>query len=1134
MQNAGWLYAFCNSCFYTMYFEPLYTRFFRIFHNAVLLLFLVTCACTPTEEILFESVSPKDSGISFENVLTNTAELNILTYLYFYNGAGVAVADFTNDGLPDIYFTANMEADKLYINKGDLRFEEVTRSAGIQNVGGWTTGVTHVDINHDGLLDIYICKVSGFLSLEGHNLLYINQGLNEKGTPVFKEAAAAYGLDFSGLSTQASFFDYDLDGDLDMFLLNHSVHPNRNYGKGKNREIPDWRSGDKLFRNDHGKFTEVTQNSGIFQGKIGYGLGVAISDINNDGYPDIYVGNDFFENDYLYINQQNGTFKEVSHNDPGILGHTTHYSMGNDIADINNDGRTDIISLDMLPEELHTYKTSGAELPFQTYAQYLKNGYAPQFMQNTLHLNRGNGVFSEIAFAAGIAATEWSWAPLLADLDNDGYKDIFITNGIKGASNDMDYINFIANENIQRRIANGLNTEDMGMIDELPEKKVANYFFKNNRDGTYSNQQGIWFNSLPSLSNGSAFADLDNDGDLDLIVNNVNAPASVIENKSTQRFPEHNHLTVSFNGSKKNPFGIGASVTLYCEKEQLLQENFVSRGYLSSVPPEVHFGLGTITKIDSIHIKWPDGRFQSLPAPPLNQKIEVSHTNAKIHAPSIKRNSPPALLENTLNPLAFIHKEHPSIEFNRDPLIPFAYTNEGPGIAIGDSNLDGKDDIFICGAKMQPSTLFVQDTHGHFVPQQPALFIEDSIQEDIAAIFTDIDIDGDQDLIVVSGGNEFREGTPLTPRLYINDKGVYKKDTLSFTDTYVNASTVKAVDFNTDGYPDLCITSNQLPWQYGQSPKQYLFANNRDGTFSDVSSSFGIEFQNIGNVQDIIWDDLNSDGKPDAIAVGHWMPVSVFINEGDRLKLQKQNGLDKTHGWWNSVQAADIDHDGDLDLIAGNWGLNTRIKASKKEPITLYRNDFDDNGKTEPVITYFYQDQETLFASKDDLARQMPFLNKKYLSYADFANARFEDIFPAEKIQNAYKKQVFELASCYFENTGNLTFKKHPLPLPAQVAPVQDVFIHDFNADGYSEIFLTGNHYEINTLLGRQDASHGVLLTYTPQGLFNEYTPRSFHVKGAARQIEKISIGPSDYLVITINNGAPVFLKINNHTPDEL
>ncbi|WP_340064516.1 VCBS repeat-containing protein [Ascidiimonas aurantiaca] len=1096
-------------------------------------LLLVTSACTPSEEMLFESLHPQNSGVTFENTLTHTPELNILTYLYFYNGAGVAVADFTNDGLADVYFTANMEADKLFVNKGDLRFEEVTRSAGIQNADGWTTGVTHVDINHDGLLDIYICKVSDFLSLKGHNLLYVNQGVNQQGVPVFKESAAVYGLDFSGLSTQASFFDYDLDGDLDLYLLNHSVHPNRNYGKGKNREIPDWRSGDKLFRNDQGKFTEVTQNSGIFQGKIGYGLGVSISDINNDRYPDIYVGNDFFENDYLYINQQNGTFKEVSHEDLTILGHTTHYSMGNDIADINNDGHTDIISLDMLPEELHTYKTSGAELPFQTYAQYLKNGYAPQFMQNTLHINRGNGMFSEIAFAAGVAATEWSWAPLLADLDNDGYKDIFITNGIKGASNDMDYINFIANNNIQRRIANELKPQDMGMIDELPEKKVINYFFKNNKNGTYSNQQGKWLKNIPSYSNGSAYADLDNDGDLDLVVNNVNAPAFVLENKSTQRFPQHNHLTISFNGNDQNPFGIGTSVTVYSGKELLLQENFVSRGYLSSVPPEVHFGLGNLTKIDSIHIQWPDGRFQSLLTPQVNQKIEVFYKNATLYPHPVKKNTTSPILENTHSLLSFTHKEHPSIEFNRDPLIPFAYTNEGPGIAIGDSNLDKKDDIFICGAKMQSSALFIQDTHGNFIPEQSALFAEDSISEDIAAVFTDIDTDGDQDLIVVSGGNEFKTGAPLTPRLYINDKGVYKKDTLSFTNTYINASSVKAVDFNTDGYPDLCITSNQLPWQYGQSPKQYLFENNQNGTFSDVSDSFGTEFQNIGNVQDIIWTDLNSDNKPDAVAVGHWMPVSVFLNRGDRLILQKQNSLNDTHGWWNTVQVADIDNDGDLDLIAGNWGLNTRIKASREQPVTLYRNDFDDNGKTEPVITYFYQDQETLFASKDDLARQMPFLNKKYLSYAHFADAAFKDIFPIEKIQNAYKKQVFELASCYFENTGNLTFKKQPLPFSAQLSPVQDIYIGNFNNNGYSDIFLVGNHYEINTLLGRQDASHGILLTYNSQGFFTEYEQQKFYVKGAARQIGKIRIGHTDYLVITINDNTPVFLKINNRTPDE-
>ena len=553
-----------------------------IFRILLLILLLISFFSCKRNKTLFVKHNTSSTNIDFDNKLEESPDLNILTDLYFYNGAGVATGDFNNDGLEDLYFTGNQVADKLYLNKGDFKFEDVTDNAGINNSEPWTTGVTIVDINNDGLLDIYICKAGDNKGTRVSNLLYINQGV-KRGIPIFEEDAVAYGLDFKGFSTQATFFDFDLDSDLDMFLLNYSIHPNRNYGNGKKRMEIDTIFGDKLFENIKGQFIDVSTNAGIFQGKIGYGLGVSVSDLNNDGYPDLYIGNDFFENDYLYINQQNKTFKEVISSDITKLGHTTHFSMGNAIGDINNDGLPDIISLDMLPEDIRTYKTSGLEFPYQTYNYYLKNGYAPQYMQNTLHLNLGHGSFSEIAFQSGIASTEWSWGPLIADFDNDGYKDIYITNGILGATNDMDFIRFISNKNIQKRISQGMSKQDLSFLKGLPKKKTSNYFFKNNGDKTFNNVTDIWSKNIPSFSNGAVYTDLDNDGDLDIVVNNVNEKAFVFENTINSSNNKTNYLKIKFKGGNKNTFGIGAKVKAYSNGTIIIEENFNTRGYLSSI-----------------------------------------------------------------------------------------------------------------------------------------------------------------------------------------------------------------------------------------------------------------------------------------------------------------------------------------------------------------------------------------------------------------------------------------------------------------------------------------------------------------------------------------------------------------------
>jgi len=1066
----------------------------------------------------------KNTGIQFINKLTPTPSLNILTYLYYYNGAGVAAGDFNNDGFTDLYFTGNQVQDQLYLNKGNFKFENSTQKSGIKNYDGWTTGVTLVDINNDGLLDIYLCKVGTYQDIKGKNLLYVNQGNTEEGTPVFKEAAVSYNLDIVSFSTQATFFDYDLDGDLDLFLLNHSVFPNRRYGNGKLREEIDSLSGDKLFNNKNGKFIEVSQKAGIFQGKIGYGLGVSVSDLNNDGYPDIYVGNDFFENDYLYLNQKNGTFKEVISKDEKKMGHTTHYSMGNDIADINNDGYTDIISLDMLPNNIEMYKIAGSEFNNQIYNQYLKNGYAPQYMQNTLHLNLQNTAFSEIAYASGIAATDWSWSPLIADLDNDGYKDIFITNGILGATNDMDFINFISNKKIQEQINNGLTDSNLALTKEIPQKKISNYFFKNNSNLTFSDVTNNWFKKQPSFSNGAVYADLDNDGDLDLAVNNVNMPAYILENNSEKQH-KNNFLKIKFQGASKNKFGIGAKVLIFKDSLTITNENYTSRGYLSAVAPTMNIGLGKTQIIDSLTVIWPGGNFQTVQSIVANSSIILHYEQAAGNYYDILRPNHNYLtkVDSVVN---FKHYERPSHEFTREPLIPYAKGYEGPKIAVTDINNDKLQDVYIGGAKKQAGALFFQEENGQFSRAQQGTFEKNNLNEDTDNLFFDADNDGDQDLIVVSGGNEFQSGKALNPRLYINEDDVFTLSN-SFKNIEINAAVVKVIDFDTDGDLDIVIGANAFPQQFGKLAKNYLFENDGYGNFKDITATNAPEFSNIGLIEDIAITDVNNDKTPDLIVVGHWMPIAIFINKNNRLELQTDNHLNRSNGWWNTIKAADFDNDGDIDFVVGNWGLNTRLKASKKEPVQVYRNDFDDNGTTEALVTYYAQGKKTLFSSKDELTKQLPVLNKKVLSYKAFAQTDFLKLFSKEKIKNANKKQVFELATCYFENTGQGFFTKKKLPFMAQISSVNTLFLYDFNHDGFFDILIAGNGPEISTQLGKLDALHGLILINNQHGYFNLAPNQSFDISGQVRDIKKIKIKGSPYLVIARNNNTPIFFKIN-------
>ena len=1089
------------------------------------LLISLLVGCRQESDLGFRELQPDATGVHFSNQLLETPELNILNYLYYYNGAGVMAADFNNDSLPDIYFGGNQQPDALYINKGGLKFEETGERSGISNADGWTTGVTHADVNGDGLQDIYVCKASGYRALEGRNLLYINQGTNTEGIPVFKEAAREYGIDFSGLSTQAAFFDYDLDGDLDLFLLNHSVHPNRNYGKGSQRNTIDPLSGDRLYRNDGGRFTDISQEAGIFQGKAGYGLGLGISDLNNDGYPDIYVGNDFFENDYLYLNRGDGTFEELISGSGDQVGHTSHYSMGNDLADINNDGLVDLVSLDMLPEDLLTYKTSGLEYAYPIYRQYLRNGFAPQYMQNTLQLNLGKATFSEIAFLSGLAATEWSWGALLADFDNDGYRDLFVSNGIKGATNDMDYMNFIANEDIQRRIDRGMKDSDMPLTGEIPPKKVPNYIFRNNGDLTFEDMSASWIGNRPTYSHGSTYADLDLDGDLDLVVNHVDETASILENT----LEVGNFIRITLEGSGENTRGIGGKIIAYSTGGMQVAENFTTRGYLSSIPANMHLGLGEAPRLDSLMVIWPGGRYQKVRDVEAGQHLVLRqeealgnyYRNYGVKDFSFWRKN------DSLLPVA--HAENLSLDFEREPLIPYARSNQGPAISVSDINNDALKDLFISGGKRQASILYMQQADGTFVSQGDSLFETDAINEDTGHLFLDVDNDGWKDLLVVSGGNEFNTGNAIRPRLYRNRKGAFEKDTTAFKGVFLNASSIDAVDMDQDGDMDLLICADAVPGTFGESPVHGLFENDGNGGFKEVTEKWIPEIQDFGGITDFEWSDLNGDGLQDLVVAGHWTPVAVFINTGKGWQRTDGNGLNYTQGWWNCIEVADVDQDGDLDIIGGNWGLNSKFRASRSTPVNLYRADFDQNGSVEPLVTYYHNGVETPFASRDELGKQMPFLNKKFRTYAEFAAAPLETLFGAEALKKSDRKQVFELGSAVFLNDGNGRFQRVPLPAIAQASTIYDFLLEDLDQDGLQDLMIVGNLYEISTQLGRMDAFHGLVLKNEGRGSFSWAPELATPVSGAGRKIDTLRIGEKKHYMIGRNNASPLIFTKDEH-----
>jgi enediyne biosynthesis protein E4 len=1098
------------------------------------ILFVICCTCILscknenkiTTPVLFEVLKDDKTGLHFNNQVTPTEKFNMFNYMYFYNGAGAGAGDFNNDGWIDLFFASNQGDNKLYINEGKLHFKDATAAAKIPQDKGWSTGVSVVDINNDGLLDIYVCRVGKFEILNSKNQLLICKGI-KNGTPFYADEAAQYGLDFSGFSTQAAFFDFDMDGDLDMYLLNHSIHQSSSYAP-RNNFINTYStlSGDKLYRNDGNHFTDVTKQSKINSTEIGYGLGIAVSDINLDGWPDLYIGNDFHENDYLYINQKDGTFSEENNQ---RLMHTSKFSMGVDIADANNDGYPEIIAMDMLAADPYILKRSLGDDDYDVFYSKIASGYNYQYSRNNLQYNRRNGMFSETGMYSGIAATDWSWAPLWMDFDNDGLKDLFIANGIPKRLNDMDYVNFIYNAEIQEKIKNSdMKDKDMALMKKFPEIKIPNKFYKNKDEMQFEDMETAISNDLPTYSNGAVYADFDNDGDLDVVVNNINDPVLLYENR-TEKKSKKDFVKIKLKGSEKNINAVGSKVVLFKGDKIETYEKNPAKGFMSSMEIPIHIGLG-ISKIDSAFLIWSDNSFQKIVVDTLSPQFSLTY---KKGFPQFDYNRIINFKKNNSNPvvditaelaLDYLHQENTFNEFDREPLLPHMLSTEGPALAIADMNKDGLEDVFIGASKTFHNAIFLQQPNGKFIKTlQPEMFL-DSMYEDVSATWADVNNDGNVDLIIGTGGNEYY-GTDehLLPRVYLNDgKAGFKKLQNAFTDINATASCVVANDFNGDGFVDLFLGGRTVPWNYGEIPRSYLLQNDGTGKFADVTEKYTSELSKVGMVTNAIWFDIDKDNSKDLIVTCEWGGVTAFIN--NKGKFSKKELTDKK-GWWNFVLPVDIDNDGDMDLIAGNLGLNSRLQATAEQPVRLYFNDFDDNGKKEQVLTYYVKNKEITFASKDELQKQMPMIKKKFIYAADFAKATFKDIFPLEKIENATVSSADYFASAVLINNGNLNFTTQALPWEAQLTTYRDAVIADVNNDNLPDIILAGNYYGNNIHAGRYDADYGKVLVNKGKGNFSCENLNGLIIKGEVRHVQKIKIDNQLAYILAKNNDSLTVLK---------
>ncbi len=1095
----------------------------RILLILALILFIPSCrkdnkTSMNIENTLFTKLDASQTGINFINKVKNEKDFNIFKYRNFYNGGGVAIGDINNDGLPDVYLTANRTKNKLYLNKGDFNFEDISDSSNTFGNRSWSTGVVMVDINADGWLDIYVCNAGNVKGDDQKNELFIN---NRDLT--FTEKADEYNLADSGFTTHTAFFDYDSDGDLDAYILNNSFIPVNSLGYSNKRKLrsEDWDlpdlfkgGGDKLLRNDNGKFTDVSEEAGIYGSLIGFGLGVTIGDINSDMLPDIYVSNDFYERDYLYINNGDGTFTEDIKNH---MSHLSLSSMGADMADINNDGNPDIFVTDMLPEGDERLKNTSDFERYDVYQLKKSKDFYNQYMQNTLQLNNGNNTFSEIASFSGVAQTDWSWGALLFDMDNDGFKDIFVCNGIYHDLTNQDFIDFFANEVYQDMALSGVKTSQDSIINSMPSTPITNYAYKNNQDLTFTDNTNKWGFDEPSFSNGAAYGDLDNDGDLDLIINNLNMPLFVYRNNST-----NNYLKLNLKGKQPNTFAVGSVVKIYTNNQILHQELIPSRGFQSSIDYTMTFGLGTAKKVDSIKIIWPNKKVQLVGSTNINQTLNFNIEQANSNFNDDKITLPKVYFSEIITNLK-AHKEDAYVDFDFEGLIPKMQSREGPALAIADVDNDGLDDVFIGGAFKQEGQLYLQKKTGQLAPSN---FTTEAVFEETCASFIDADNDNDLDLVIGSGGNF--QGARTGVRIYFNDGNGNFDDYKIIARSNANIAKIAPHDFDQDGDMDLFVASFSVPGIYGINPENMLLENDGKGNFIDVTDTKAPNTKFIGMTTDVIWKDIDGDTKKDLILVGEWMSPRVFKNTGTNLEEFSTN-LSEYSGLYNTVEGRDLDNDGDIDLILGNRGLNSIYKADKEKPNKMFINDFDNNETTEQIFTRTINGRDVPIHLKRELTGQINSLKKQNLKFSEYATKSIDELFSKQVLEASTVKTINTFASLIAINNGNGNFTVKELPSIAQLSCICDIKCEDINKDGYLDLILAGNNFNFKPQFSRLDANQGLVLFGDENGNFKTQTETGFKVKGEVKAMEWLTDKSGKrYLIVAVNNSKPKIFRVND------